>query len=104
MCVTFDFHLFLEEMRFVVNQNKGSLTGKWENKLINKYPGYVVTSVPSFEQAHQICICRQYADDIDNVRVWRQCAETKLCIIGYARSVRDDTQMMCTYAHNMRMT
>ena len=51
MCVTFDFYLFLEEIRFVVNQNKGSLTGKWQKKLINKYPGYVITWVCSFEQA-----------------------------------------------------
>ena len=42
-------------------------------------------------------------DDIDNVHVWRQCVETKLWIIGYARSVRDDKQMMCTCVDNMLM-
>ena len=30
--------------------------------------------------------------------------ETKLWIIGYMRSVRDDKQMMCTCADNMQMT
>ena len=30
--------------------------------------------------------------------------ETKLWIIGYMRSIRDDKQMMCTCADNMPMT
>ena len=30
--------------------------------------------------------------------------ETKLCIIGYMRSVRDDKQMTCTCVDNMQMT
>ena len=30
--------------------------------------------------------------------------ETKLWIIGYMRSVRDDKQIMCTCADNMQMT
>ena len=30
--------------------------------------------------------------------------ETKLTIIGYMRSVRDDKQMTCTCADNMQMT
>ena len=32
------------------------------------------------------------------------CTETKLWIIGYMRSVRDDKQMTCTCADNMQMT
>ena len=47
---------------------------------------------------------RQHADDMDNVRVCSQCTETKLWIIGYMRSLRDDKQMMCTCADNMQMT
>ena len=39
----------------------------------------------------------------DNVCVWRQCAKTKLWIIGYMRSVRDEKQMMCTCADNIQM-
>ena len=35
--------------------------------------------------------------------MWRQCAKTKLSIIGYMRSVRDDKQMMCTCADNIQM-
>ena len=42
-----------------------------------------------------ICISKQYTDDIYNMHVCRQCAETKLWIIGYTRIVRDDKQMMC---------
>ena len=41
-------------------------------------------------------MCGQHADDMDNVHLCRQCAETKLWIIGYTRSVRDEKQMMCT--------
>ena len=51
-----------------------------------------------------ICISQQYTDDIDNMRVCRQCAETKLWIIGYMRSVRNDKQMMCTCVDNMQTT
>ena len=39
---------------------------------------------------------QQYTDDIDNMHVCRQCAETKLWIIRYMRSGKDDKQMMCT--------
>ena len=49
-------------------------------------------------------MCGQHTDDMDNVRVCRQCAETKLWIIGYTKSVRDDKQMMCTYVDHMQMT
>ena len=41
-------------------------------------------------------MCRQHADDMDNMHVCRQCVETKLWIIGYMRSVRDEKEMMCT--------
>ena len=36
--------------------------------------------------------------------VCRQCAETKLWIIGYTRSIRDEKQMMSTCVDNMQMT
>ena len=49
-------------------------------------------------------MCGQHTDDMDNVCVCGQCAETKLWIIGYTRSVRDDKQMMCTCVDNMQMT
>ena len=49
-------------------------------------------------------MCGQHADDMDNVHVCRQCAETKLWIIGYTRSVRDEKQMIRTCVDNMQMT
>ena len=36
---------------------------------------------------------RQHANDMDNVRLCRQCAETKLYMIGYIKSTRDDIWM-----------
>ena len=38
-------------------------------------------------------MCRQHANNMDNVRLCRQCAETKLYIIGYIKSTRDDVWM-----------
>ena len=38
------------------------------------------------------------------MHVCRQCAETKLWIIRYMRSGKDDKQMMCTCVDNMQMT
>ena len=35
-------------------------------------------------------MCRQHANDMDNVRLCRQCAETKLYMIEYIKSTRDD--------------
>ena len=35
----------------------------------------------------------QHANDIDNVHLCRQCAETKLYIIEYIKSTRDDVWM-----------
>ena len=54
---------------------------------------------------HNICISKQYTDDIvtHNMHVCRQCAETKLWIIRYMRSGKDDKQMMCTCVDNMQM-
>ena len=49
-------------------------------------------------------MCGPHANDMDNVRLCRQCAETELWIIEYTRSVRDDKQMMCTCVDNMQMT
>ena len=48
-------------------------------------------------------MCGQHTDDMDNVRVCTQCTETKLWIIRYMRSVRDEKQMMCTCVDNMQM-
>ena len=39
-------------------------------------------------------MCRQHANDIDNVCVCRQCVETKLYIIEYIKSTRDDVWMI----------
>ena len=50
------------------------------------------------------CISKQYTDDIDNMHVCRQCAETKFWIIRYMKSGKDDKQMMCTCVDNMQMT
>ena len=41
---------------------------------------------------HNICISKKYTDDIDNMRVCRQCVETKLWIIRYMRSGKDDNK------------
>ena len=49
-------------------------------------------------------VCKQYTDHINNMCVCRQCTETQFWIIGYTRSVRDDTQIMCTCADHMQMT
>ena len=38
-------------------------------------------------------MCEQHANDIDNVHLCRQCAETKLYMIGYIKSTRDDVWM-----------
>ena len=38
-------------------------------------------------------MCRQHANDMDNVHLCRQCAETKLYIIEYIKSTRDDVGM-----------
>ena len=38
-------------------------------------------------------MCRQHADDMDNARVCSQCTETKLYMIGYIKSTRDDVWM-----------
>ena len=38
-------------------------------------------------------MCEQHANDIDNVHLCRQCAETKLYIIVYIKSTRDDVWM-----------
>ena len=57
-------------------------------------------------------MCGQHANDMDNVHLCRQCAETKLYMIGYINSTRDDIWMTlalsvrnmwmtCTYADNM---
>ena len=51
-----------------------------------------------------ICISKQYTDYIDNMHVCRQCVETKLWILRYMRSGKDDNQMMCTCVDNMQMT
>ena len=58
----------------------------------SKYQMYITyASVDNIQMTLTMCVCRQ-------------CADTKLRIIGYMWSVRNDKQMMCTYAHNMRMT
>ena len=61
------------------------------------------------DDKQMMCTCADnmqmtWTDDMDNVCVCRQCAETKLWIIGYTRSVRDEKQMMCTCADNMQIT
>ena len=38
-------------------------------------------------------MCGQHANDMDNVHLCRQCAETKLYMIGYIKSTRDDIWM-----------
>ena len=38
-------------------------------------------------------MCGQHANNMDNVRLYKQCAETKLYIIGYIKSTRDDVWM-----------
>ena len=38
-------------------------------------------------------MCTQHANDTDNVHLCRQCAETKLYMIGYIKSARDDIWM-----------
>ena len=38
------------------------------------------------------------------MHVCRKCAKTKLWIIRYMRSGKDDKQMMCTCVDNMQMT
>ena len=38
-------------------------------------------------------MCGQHANDMDNVHLCRQCAETKLYMIGYIKSTRDDVWM-----------
>ena len=43
--------------------------------------------------ANDMYMCRQHANDMDNVRLCRQCAETKLYMIGYIKSTRDDVWM-----------
>ena len=40
-----------------------------------------------------MCISKQYTDYIDNMHVCRQCVETKLRILRYMRSGKDDKQM-----------
>ena len=35
-------------------------------------------------------MCGQHANDMDNVSLRRQCAETKLYMIEYIKSTRDD--------------
>ena len=38
-------------------------------------------------------MCLQHANDMDNVHLCRQCAETKLYMTGYIKSTRDDIWM-----------
>ena len=38
-------------------------------------------------------MCGQHANDMDNVHLCRQCLETKLYMIGYIKSTRDDIWM-----------
>ena len=38
-------------------------------------------------------MCGPHANDMDNVHLCRQCAETKLYIIEYIKSTRDDVWM-----------
>ena len=38
-------------------------------------------------------MCGQHANDMDNVHLCRQCAETKLYIIEYIKSTRDEVSM-----------
>ena len=38
-------------------------------------------------------MCGQHVNDMDNVHLCRQCAETKLYMIGYIKSTRDDIWM-----------
>ena len=35
-------------------------------------------------------MCKQHANDMDNVHLCRQCSETKLYMIEYIKSTRDD--------------
>ena len=62
---------------------------------------YVDNSIKS--DVHNICICKQYTNHIDNVCVWRQCVKTKLQIIEYTRSIRDHKQMMYTCVDNIQI-
>ena len=39
-------------------------------------------------------MCGQHTNNIDNVCLCRQCAETKLYIIAYIKSTRDDVWMI----------
>ena len=48
---------------------------------------------------NDVYMCGQHANDMDNVQLCRQCAETKLYMIEYIKSTRDDvwmTYIMCT--------
>ena len=38
-------------------------------------------------------MCKQHANDMDNVHLCRQCAETKLYMIEYIKSTGDDVWM-----------
>ena len=39
-------------------------------------------------------MCKQHANDMDNVHLCRQCVETKLYIIEYIKSTRNDVWMI----------
>ena len=43
--------------------------------------------------SNDVYMCGQHANNMDNVNLCRQCAETKLYIIGYIKSTRDDVWM-----------
>ena len=38
-------------------------------------------------------MCEEHVNDMDNVHLCRQCAETKLYMNGYIKSTRDDIWM-----------
>ena len=38
-------------------------------------------------------MCGEHGNDMDNVHLCRQCTETKLYMIGYIKSIRDDIWM-----------
>ena len=42
---------------------------------------------------NDVYMCGQHANDMDNVRLCRQYAETQLYTIGYIKSIRDDIWM-----------